>query len=493
MKKVKKWWIGAAIGLLVLGAGVCIYERPEIRLLMSLQNLQKQMDTAQKPLLSELSLTDYYKNRQENVYHDTFDITISSPYLESEKLSGDTYTMKQITAAYDGIYHNREKEMRADIGVGIMGINLLHGKMYVQDDKAYMTIPNLFSGCYYVELSTLGKDFNDSELAADLQVSLPENLSIRAFTDGNMTDWEMLQEMKQSVVEHGKTLKSYVTLENGEKTEKGRPVVITLDDYAVNDMMHYIERVCLHSDLYQNQADHLFADASHRAFLESIFQAEYTEDVTIHCYLDAKRHLKELELVSPIAVSEKEKLSLSLKLQGKENAFSDIVVSAAFARTGVPKETYELERVLAQTGQGNVQTIRMTQNQEERLNVSEVWEKDSKNYQMKASVSTEEKNREISLKGTFRFLTPGESAAFEIADFCVKENGEELFRAAGEVVTDANENKTVAIHEMDTEHAKALLDMSRAELFGLLYEGVKNMGKSFLSENGLRGILKNLQ
>ena len=100
---------------------------------------------------------------------------------------------------------------------------------------------------------------------------------------------------------------------------------------------------------------------------------------------------------------------------------------------------------------------------------------------MKASYVEEEQLIDISLKGSFLSLTSGEGFDFQIADLYIKENGEELLRAAGEVSMKVNGDKTVAVDEMDVEGAKDIFAMNRAELFGLVYEGIKSLGKTLLS------------
>lgn len=479
--KYKKWWIVLLIVVLVSGAGICVYARPEIRLLMCAKNVQKELETLEKPALFELSPLSIYQKRQEEAYHDTFDVTISSPAFAFSGLSSDTYTMDQITVAYDGIYDNQAKEMKADIGFGVMGLDLLQGKLYVQDDRAYVTVPTLLPDCYFVELSTFGTDFNHSELAETMQISIPEGLSISAFTKGTMTDWEALQEMKQYLLEHAKTLKSYVAVKNGTKTQKGRPVTITLDAYAVNDMMHYLERVCLHSDLYQNQAGHLFVNEEHRALFEGIFETDYTEDLVLNCYMDTSRHLTGVETASPVSLGDAMKLSFSMEPLGEENSLSDMLFSITLMRQGVETGIYEIERRITKTDGTSTETILITENGSNLVDCNQIWDADSKNYCMKASYVEEEQLIDISLKGSFLSLTSGEGFDFQIADLYIKENGEELLRAAGEVSMKVNGDKTVAVDEMDVEGAKDIFAMNRAELFGLVYEGIKSLGKTLLS------------
>lgn len=488
-KKYKITGIILIIATLIIATGVCVYIRPEIRLLMCTKNLQKELSAMEQPMFTELQPLTIYQKRQEQEYHDTLDVTISSPVLEIPELSSDTYTMNQLSIAYDALYCNQDKEIKADVGLGIMGFDLLQGKLYVQDDTAYFTIPSVFSNCYYVNLSTLGTDFNQSELAQNLQLKVPESLSVHPFTQ-ETADWENIQDIEQHILEHAKTLKSYVSLKNGSKSSKGTPVTITLDAYAVNDMMHYLERSCLHNALYQDQAEHIFTNEKHRDFFEGIFKTDYTEDVIVNCYMDKKRRLTEVEIVSPISIGNDTTMSFKMKLLGEENSLEDILMTITFAQKGAKKNVYEIERTIAGTQSGVTQNLQIAKNGSPYVSANEEWDSDSKNYQVKIDMAEEEQSTEVSLKGSFLSWTPGEAIDFEIADFYIEENEEVLLRAVGEFTTKVNDGKTVAVEEMNVEHAKAILKMNRAELFGMLYEGVKNMGKSLISGSSLLSLFQ---
>lgn len=466
----------------LIGAVICIMNLPEVKILQMAKYIGKEMQEFEHPLYDKLEPFDIYKNREENPYMDEISINVTSPLLENEKLSSNTFTMNQASFHYKGVYHNQAKKLKGKFSLGALNLDLVEGNLYVDEDKAYVELPEIFSDCYYVDLKQIGKAFSQSEIASLTGKSLPKDLSIHPFSGTRVEDWDEIARYRDELIQHAINLKSYAKLEKGYDTAivrrgneevKAKALTVKIQPYAMNDMLKYIDVVCLKSELYKSQAKHLFVKDSDRDFFEEdILAAKYSEDVVINLFLDSKNHLVKLETKTPLVIGEQEeKIFFTMELNGEKNSLSDI--SGSFTRLkNSNRQEYLYEIHMDNDGKEYHHQIIISDKHRELINCTETFDSENDSLVMDTKLFIDDTKKEIVIKGSFEKIQPGKGYTFHIADMYMNTNGEEDFRAAGDIKkfpADANPNMHTS---MKLEEAKNIFTLTKKELLGIAVESM---------------------
>lgn len=469
------------IGLCFLVAAIiCIINLPEVKFLRMSMHLKEKMAEYNNPLYEEIQPLKIYKNRQTLPYEDKIALNIGSPLFDVKELATDTYKLDQISFDYNGTYDNQEKKILGYYTAGKTGFNLLEGNFFVDGDKAYIDLPKILKNSFYINLKQLGKDFNQSEIARVTNTKLPKDFSIHLFSNTKEEDWNEIETYKKELLQHAKTLKSYVKLENSHKTatvQKGdsqitaKAITLTIQAYAINDMLKYIDVVCLKSELYKSQAKHLFISSNQRDFFEEeILSANYTQDVVLDLYLDSKNHLVKIETDSPFMIGD-DKVLLDIAFVGENNSLSDIT-GMLVKNGGKGKGEYSFEVHTGNLEKTYENQISVLKQRKPFLSYYSVWDKNDKSLSVDINAVVDQTEKEIGLKGTFDKVIIGEGYIFHIADFHMKTDGTEDFRVAGEISQFPEEQKKIPEAPMDITESVNLLLLTGDDVFKIVYESL---------------------
>lgn len=488
-KKERFLRYGIAILVFLVAAIVCVMSLPEVKIFQMTKQLKKELREYENPFFEELQPLEIYKNRQEVAYENQVKLNISSPAFKTDILSTDTFTMDQASLSYNGIYDNQEKCMQGIFSLGIANFDVLDGVLFVDDARAYLALPNMLKDVYFVDLKHIGKDYNGSEIAGFVQLDMPKEMSIQPFSNTKAQDWDEIEKYKKELLLHAKNLKSYVSLEKshkkvtiqrGDKSVTGRALTIRIQPHAINDMLKYIDVVCVKSELYKTQVKHLFLRKQDKEFFEKdILCATYTEDVMINLYLDNKNHLVRVETDSPLLIGEEQdKVYFSVDFTGEKNSLSTIVGTV---NTNGERGKQDYSFTLHTSNEDQ-----LFENQFDVLNQNGIvfsyhdsWDSYNKNLNMNVVTRADQFERQVELKGDFEKIESGKGYLFHIANLNMKTDGTEDFRAAGEIYQFPASKSNLDHMDLDVSDAKNLFSLTKLDLFSMVYESLKSSFRGF--------------
>lgn len=472
------------IFVILLIAGITIYNRPEIKMLQAVKQLKQELNKYENPLLEEVDLLKIYQNKQEQCYYDQIACNVKLPKSLTENSLLQNIALDTVSVNMDRYFDNQQKRVQGSLGLGIGSFNLAKGNVYMIEDQAYLSVPELLEDTYVVNLSTFGRDFNQSELSELLGVKLPQNFGVYPFSNGSSKDWEEYGQILSQLTQHAKQLKSYVKLENTNeklvmdrngKKVTGKAVRLTVKEYALNDMAQYANHAILSSNLYKNQFRPLLQRMNFSDDVEEqILTGGYQGDLVIHIYLDQKRNILGLETVSPIVYEEGE-IAFSIKASGAENIYDKLHVDFD-RKTTEGNDCYAIDQSVLRDAAVCTNELVIAENNITVLDYHDEWDMSNQSIKIKGTMPEQ---LSVDIKAEIQNIVPGESFDLNIVNLVLDVEGEEPLQMAVKYSQKPVDTESIDWIQQDI-HAKELFTLTKVDLFRIAYEAIKSAGGSLL-------------
>ncbi len=196
-----------------------------------------------------------------------------------------------------------KKIVEAETEFSISNVSILESKICVHEDRLFLELPKLLTESLYIDLDTIGQDYNHSAWAEWLGISLPEDLSISLFReedsedDFDDADSKYIAELSEVYASMEVEKKETEVLKRSGKNIKCTHLVATIKKEALNELSMLKER-----------------------------DIQFSDDVELDFYLDKKQRVVQM-LSDDIIVIEAGRKPLSVDLalefdEKKEDRFS---------------------------------------------------------------------------------------------------------------------------------------------------------------------------
>lgn len=471
MKK-KRIVISVVLGMLLL-AGFGVYQHPAVKMLQGISKVKKEVERYRNPVLEELELVKLYQNRQDECYHDQISCSIKLPQIESDSKLLDGFALDTISVNLENYYDNQQKRIQGTMNAGIGSFSLAEGKMTVLDDLAYFFMPELLEDAYYVNLETLGNDFNQSAFAEMTGMQMPQDFGFSPFTNGSGKDWEEFSQVVSQIAKHAAQLRSYVRLENTSEimeierngeTVKTKAVRLTVKEHAIQDMVNYASHVIKASSLYKNQLKEIIPDLEIEA---------PSGDLSLLFFLDSRRTILAVKTESAITCKKGDMTAL-IQAAGTKNSYDGFHVEIG-KKTGQQDAQYTLDQTMKEEGSVRKTEMILTRNQETVLVYQDAWDWNNKSVQLKSRLG---ETTAVDMKAEIQNIVSGESFDLYIADLSYKNGDETMEMAIKLSQKPASDSMTEWTEQVS--NAKELFSLSKVDLFKLACEIMKAVGVSLL-------------
>ena len=196
-----------------------------------------------------------------------------------------------------------KKILEAETELSISNVSIVEGKICVDEDRLFIEVPKLLTEKLYVDLDTLGADYNKSAWAEWSGVKLPQDFSISVFGEKELGD-NSEDNIKQYIAELAKVYadmevekKENEILKVSGKNVKCTHLVATMKKEALNELSVLKEK-----------------------------DMQFAEDVQLEFYLDQKQRVLQMlsdDLIVMEAKGKQISVDLFLEFDEKtENKFS---------------------------------------------------------------------------------------------------------------------------------------------------------------------------
>ncbi len=242
--------IGVLVSKSLLGGG------PKRQLAKGFANMAKEMAAYQSSVAEDIGLVELNKLKDTKPMRTNIDVSFTDPNA--------TGSINSVDLGVDAVTDYREKMAEFDVSLGTYGIDMQIGSITAADNTLYVSVPLLFHDeVYSLDLTNLGRDFNNSAWSSLMGEKLPEDYALTLFCDRKMSDstGEGAESRFLEILnEHGGVTEESVQYETirqkrefvlgGTSVECGG-VRVTIDKDAYNETMENMKEAFLASDIYK--------------------------------------------------------------------------------------------------------------------------------------------------------------------------------------------------------------------------------------------------
>jgi len=493
--KPKKNKAGLVVGILCAAAvvivivmGVLITKSlfgndPEKQLAKGIANMTEEMAAYRSSAAEDIGIVELNQLKDTQPVHTNIDLSFTDPNA--------TGSITNIDIELDGITDYKNKMAEYDVSAGTYGINMNIGKVVAADNTLYVSVPMIFHDeVYSLELTNLGKNFNDSAWSTLMDETLPEDYSLTLFDDAKAQDSKKseLQKIFQKQSRANADAVTYEVIEkkkelamNGASAEYGG-VRVTMDKDVYNESMEAIKNDFLASDFYETFMEGYqttYADdfdtfkEDMDDFVEQLFGIRFEQNPVIDFYLDSKGRIVNISTPEDIAVSGKgsdvKSIAIDISFAGTQRTLDSIeggiyvqvgdeILYMGISRTAsITKDVYNEDLTLRL--QDNISDDEIT------FWYTNQWGYNDQTFDLQMSIEIPDTSMEISADGGFKDIVKGERYMFEINHGTITMNGEDLLLMTGSIETELSDSAIEV-----PEHATNILEMSTSEITDLLYD-----------------------
>ena len=442
---------GIVILLLALG-GILLYKlvfrSPEARLVKGLVNLEEELGSYAAPIGEKLD----YASVTEKTWTEpsTFDMSLNVT------VPADDMATMGIDFFMD--YDNTKRLLDSEIALNMYNIDLVKADLMVAGDKMYVSLPGWAEGTYFVNLDTLGKDYNASEWSWLLDYDLPEDFSYDVFNTGKKGEYDEFDDalekaIKESLENIQATMtiedsKDTVEIERGGKTVKCGGVRVVLDKEALNRAIEDIRDAIRYSDYMQAALEEQAAEYAeymdeeeieelYDEVFEMLFSARFKNDVELLIYMDKQDRIVSIVTGDEIKFkgTELNNLEIDLVFSGKERALDEVSGTVTMETENATVDmSVDREAKLTKDTYTNDFKLYM-ENVESGFGMDFLYESDwdleEDEFSCELSVGDDYDSYAFKVKGGFSDIVKGESFTLELGELSFAENDETVFTMFG--------------------------------------------------------------
>ena len=363
--KPKKSKAGLIVGILcaaavviVVAIGVLLSKAllggdAKSQLAKGMANMTKEMAAYRSSIAEDIGLSELYKLNYTQPVHTNMDLSFTDP--------NSSGSFSKIDVEIDAVTDYPKKMAEYDVSLGTYGIKMNIGKVVAADNTLYVIDPIVLQdgGVYSLDLTNLGRDFNNSALSDLMNETLPEDYSLTLFNDTKAAD--AIRKAGEESELHSLFSKRSKAAANSmkiETIEKKREFVfdgtnveyggvrVTIDKDAYNDMMEGMRKDFFASDFYNDfmlgyQTTYLYDFEDFKEGFDSavnqLFGVRYEQDGVIDFYMDKKGRIVNISTPEDIAISSQyadvDFFAVDIDFSGRERAL-DVIEGGIYVQTG---------------------------------------------------------------------------------------------------------------------------------------------------------------
>lgn len=492
MRKRVGLWVGsislAAVLILVIAGGLLyrfVFHTPLARLTKGLTKMAKELQDYENPVAEEIDFAQIITGRKDAAAID-LRLNVGLPQVDG---------LPTIGLDFENSYDYNAKNLQADLCFSVYNADLFRTRMTVIEDILYLQIPHVFADAYSINLSSLGKDYNNSIWADLTGIQLDEDFSYDFFAHsetGTDSDIAKLKEELREVLredlaeiwedirieESGNTQK---IVRNGE-TVTCQAITVTLDKDDLEELIEDMSHALFKSDYVEGILAKIIASDGDstgsygvRKILTGILaeqmHLELEDDIQLCFYLDNKDRILAIETYDTIAVknSKIDNIGFSFAFTGRERTLDHITGQILFELNG-HEFIIEIEQEAEVTKDLYEKTLLAcvrTDGAEKQAEIEYVssWDIEEKEFDLELLFDVPFHTLHMNAKGAFRDIQKGEAFTLELGKYHLAVDGDILMTLSGSLQFGPFEGGITA-----PKGAKEFLKLSQWEIYQMAAE-----------------------
>ncbi len=485
----------AAVLVVAVSAGVVLSKSlfgggAKQQLAKGMLNMTKEMEAYSGSISKEIDIDALQKLTFQKPMHTNIDLSFTDP-----SASG---SFDNISLEIDSISDIKNKRGKYDVNLGTYGFDMELGSIVADNNTLYISSPLLFKeDVYSLDVTNLGRDFNNSAWAELLDTTLPEDTTYALFdyeTDSAGTDAADVTELGKIIRKYSQDTQGafkYTVIKEKREFPYGGAlaefggVQVTADKDAVNASIESVKNDILSSDFYADYLERYRTmygsgfDEYKKEFdtaIEQIFGMRYEQDPVLNFYLDKKGRIINISTPEDIVVSSQytdvDSIAVDIDFGGDVRTLDSIeggiymqaggeILYLGISRTAYVTEDFYNEDL----------TIRLQSDSSEddiTFYYGNDWGYDDKTYDMTISIEASGETLALTADGSLEDVVKGERYTFRVDNAALTIDDEELLLMRGVVSMEPAEDSKVDV----PENAIDILKMSREDISEALYKAL---------------------
>ncbi len=476
-----------AIGVSVLLVKSLFGDNAKNQLAKGFANMAKELAAYQNSVVADIGLIELNQQKSTKPIHTNVDLSFTDP-----ESSG---TFNNISVEVDAVTDYSKKMAEYDLSLGTYGIEMNIGKMVAANNTLYLSVPVAFQDqVYSLDLTNLGRDFNQSTWSEILDTKLPEDYSLTLFEDTDVTEsiknagemgelYTLFQKQGKVIASATKveTLKEKRELSLDEDFAEYGGVQVTVDKDAYNQAMetlcddilnsnYYAEFMRGYETTFRGDFDELKEQMD--SAVEHIFGTRFEQDIVLDFYLDKKGRIVNISTPEDLEISSEytnlDYLSVDITFSGTERAL-DCIEGGVYLQAGEEILYFGISRMAEITEDSYIEDLTFVlqdnrSSDEITFGYTGSWGYEDQSYEMQMEMNTPESSLGLSANGAYTDIEKGERYTIEIDNATITIDGEDLLLMTGSMTTEPAENE-IEVPENTTN----VLEMSEGDITNLLY------------------------
>ena len=474
--------IAAVVVIAGIIASTVILNQPKVRLARAVSKIQKELSEYGSPATKQINHSLLQENMESTPHTVKADTTVTFP--NSDKL-------KNLNLSLQMGKDNSSRLADIDLTAGAYQVKLVNGKITVEDNKLYISVPKLSENTYSLQLDTLGADYNASAWSDILKLDIEPDASYDFFVKEDV-DYTNVSELAEALSPAAQTLKEAILIEKApdkvsvktqNKSMTCSGVSITIPSGVMNTFLSDFQEKFMASSMYQQKLAKLIEQYS----ISYLFEDDIRElingkvddklgircmnDVSLNLYMDSKGRI--VRIATPQAIEFKDSdiksMELSADFMGSERALD--VISAQYKldtvngvkaytisrEASITEEEYQEDLTLDVVGVDNTTELTM--------NYNNTWKLSSLAFDGAWKLQFPENTYRLSADGSYQDIVEGESYTLDLDTASFEMNDEALLRVAGTFSVEPG-MEDVEIPQTSTD----LMQMDSLSIYGLFYK-----------------------
>ncbi len=468
--------IGVLVSRSLLGGG-----GPQRQLTKGIANMAQEMAAYQSSVAEDIGLDAINQLKDKEPVNTRIAFKITDPSA--------TGSLDSVDIKVDGVTDYGKKMAEYDLGVGAYGFSLDIASVIAADNTVYLSVPMVFQeSIYSLELTDLGKNFNNSAWSSLMEQTMPEDYSLTLFgdkdTDNGETEFQNILDRQSSITADSMKFETISQKKaftvDGAMVEYGG-VRVTIDRDAYNESMEAMRDDILASDFYQNfmegyrttyAADFDELKNSMDDMIGRIFGIRVEQDIVLDFYLDQEGRIVNISTPEDLMVSGQDigvdSIAVDIDFLGTERTLDSIeggfymqsgdeILYIGMSRTADITDDYYSE---------NLMLVMQDDNSDDDITFrySNKWGYEDQTFDLEMSIEVPESSMEIRADGGYTDIVKGESYTFQLNHGALTIDGEDLLLLTGSIGIEPAENEIEV-----PDNAIDVLKMSESDIEDLLY------------------------
>jgi len=468
--------IGVLVSRSLLGGG-----GPQRQLAKGIANMAQEMAAYQSSIAEDIGLDAINQLKDKEPVNTRIAFKITDPSA--------TGSLDSVDIKVDGVTDYGKKMAEYDLGVGAYGFSLDIASVIAADNTVYLSVPMVFQeSIYSLELTDLGKNFNNSAWSSLMEQTMPEDYSLTLFgdkdTDNGENEFQDILDRQSSITADSMKFeaisqKKAFTID-GAMVEYGG-VRVTIDRDAYNESMEAMRDDILVSDFYQD-----FMEGYQTTYAEDfdelknsmddmigqIFGIRVEQDIVLDFYLDQEGRIVNISTPEDLMVSGQDigvdSIAVDIDFLGTERTLDSIeggfymqsgdeILYIGMSRTADITDDYYSEDLMLVMQDDN-------SDDDITFRYSNKWGYEDQTFDLEMSFEVPESSMEIRADGGYTDIVKGESYTFQLNHGALTIDGEDLLLLTGSIGIKPAENEIEV-----PDNAINVLEMSESDIEDLLY------------------------